>query len=55
MTLEDYPYLVEIVGGIFVVVTLIFVIIQLRQNTLALKSSTLQGIHNQTMTAYGRF
>ncbi len=43
MTLEQYANLFEILGGSIVLVTLIFLVIQLRQNTRALKSATLQG------------
>jgi len=53
MTLEQYANLFEIVGGAIVVITLIFLIIQLRQNTRALKSATVLGSHNTTLTVYG--
>jgi len=53
MTLEQYANLFEIVGGAIVVITLIFLVIQLRQNTLALKSATVLGSHNTTLTVYG--
>ena len=53
MTLEQYANLFEIVGGAIVIVTLIFLVIQLRQNTHALKCSTVLGSHNTTLTVYG--
>lgn len=52
MTLEHYANLVEIVGGAVVIVTLIFLVIQLRQNTLAVRSATVLGSHNTTLTVY---
>ena len=52
MTLEQYAYLAEIIGVILIVATFIFLAVQLRQNTRAVKSATLQSIHNKTMTAY---
>ncbi len=53
MTLEQYANLFEIVGGAIVVITLIFLVIQLRQNTRALKSATVLGSHNTTLAIYG--
>ena len=53
MTLEQYANLFEIVGGAIVVITLIFLLIQLRQNTHALISATVLGSHNTTLTVYG--
>lgn len=53
MTLEQYANLFEIVGGAIVVITLIFLVIQLRQNTRALMSATVLGSHNTTLTVYG--
>lgn len=53
MTLEQYANLFEVVGGAIVIVTLIFLVIQLRQNTRALKSATVLGSHNTTLTVYG--
>ena len=53
MTLEQYANLFEIVGGAIVVVTLIFLVVQLRQNTRALMSATVLGSHNTTLTVYG--
>jgi len=53
MTLEQYANLFEIFGGAIVIVTLIFLLIQLRQNTHALKSATVLGSHNTTLAVYG--
>ena len=53
MTLEHYANLFEIIGGIIVVITLIFLVVQLRQNTHALKSATLLGSHSTTLSVYG--
>ncbi len=53
MTLEQFANLAEIVGVIIVALTFIFLTIQLRQGTLALKAATVQNLQNQTMTVYG--
>jgi len=53
MTLEQYANLFEIIGGAIVIITLIFLVIQLRQNTVAVKSATVLGSHNTTLTVYG--
>jgi len=53
MTLEQYANLFEIFGTAIVVITLIFLVIQMRQNTHALKSATVLGSHNTTLTVYG--
>jgi hypothetical protein len=53
MTLDQYANLFEIVGGAIVVVTLIFLVVQIRQNTHALRSATVLGSHNTTLTVYG--
>ena len=52
MALEQYASLFEIVSGVIVIVTLIFVVIQLRQNTLAINSATVLGTHNHTLGVY---
>ena len=52
MTLEQYANLFEVVGGAIVIVTLIFLVVQLRQNTRALRSATVLGSHNTTLTIY---
>ena len=53
MTLEQYANFAEIVGVIIVVLTFMYMTIQLRQGTRALKSVTVQSLQNQTMTVYG--
>ena len=53
MTIEEYANLAEIVGVAIVVLTFIFLAVQLRQGTRALKSATIQNLQNQTMTVYG--
>ena len=53
MTLEHFANLFEIIGGAIVVITLIFLVIQMRQNTHTLRSSTVLGSHNTTLTVYG--
>jgi hypothetical protein len=52
MTLDQYANLFEILGGALVVVTLIFLTIQLRQNTIALKSTTIRANQETTLTIY---
>jgi len=44
MALEYYANIAEIVGVILVVVTLIFLTLQIRQNTRALRSTTIQSV-----------
>ncbi len=53
MTLEQYAYLAEILGVAIVVITFIFLTIQLRLGTRALKAGTVQNLQNQTMAVYG--
>ena len=50
--LDQYANLAEILGGGIVLVTLIFLVIQLRQNTRALKSATLQGSQANSISIY---
>ena len=52
MTLEEYSYLFEIIGGMIVIVTLILLLIQLRQNTMALKATTMQALQGLRLTTY---
>jgi hypothetical protein len=44
MALEYYANIAEIVGVILVVVTLVFLVLQIRQNTRALRSTTIQSV-----------
>lgn len=53
MTLEQYANLFEVMGGVIVAITLIFLVVQMRQNTHALRSATVLGSHNTTLTVYG--
>ena len=53
MTLEQYAYFAEIVGVIVIVLTFIFLAIQLHQGTRALKAASVQDLQDQTMTVYG--
>lgn len=41
MTLEQYAAIGEFVGGIGVVITLVYLALQIRQNTKTVRSSTL--------------
>ena len=43
MTIDQYASLAEIIGTIAVVITLIFLVLQLRQNTAAVRANTYQG------------
>ncbi len=52
MTLEQYAYLFEIIGGAIIIITLVFLVVQLRQNTLALKSETLLGLQANSISIY---
>lgn len=42
MTLEQYAAIAEIIGVVSVLVTLVFLTLQVRQNTRALKATTIQ-------------
>ena len=44
MVLEHYANIAEIVGVILVVVTLVFLTLQIRQNTRALRLTTIQTV-----------
>ena len=52
MTLDQFANLAEIVGVVVVVVTLIYLTIQLRQNTQALHSTGAQATHDALGTYY---
>lgn len=43
MSLEQFAYLAEIISGLAVVASLIYLAIQIRQNTQTVKSATLAG------------
>ena len=44
MTLEQYAYIAEIVGVIVIAVTLVYLVVEVRQNTQALHSQTRQNL-----------
>jgi hypothetical protein len=46
MTLEQVSYLAQIIGGVVVIATLIYLSIQVRQGTEALRSDTRQAAMN---------
>ncbi len=46
MTLQDFANLGEAIGGIAVLITLIFLTFQIRQNTKTVLTSTRQAIHD---------
>jgi len=50
MALEYYANIAEIVGVILVVVTLVFLTMQIRQNTRALRSTTIQSVMENAAT-----
>ena len=52
MTLEQFASLFEILGGAIVVITLIFLVIQLRHNTRALKSTVVLGNQGHLLSVY---
>ena len=54
LTLEQAYYVAEILGVLSIVISLIYVAIQIRQNTMAIRSDTAQSIHNNWGEAYGR-
>ena len=53
MTLDQYANIAEIIGVIIVVVTLLYLSVQVRQNTIALRSSTTHSVQAQIATNYG--
>lgn len=52
MTLEQFHQVSEIVAAVVVAVTLIFLTIQLKQNTKMLRSAATQGAHDQISDIY---
>lgn len=52
MTLEQIHQISEIVAAVVVAVTLIFLTIQLKQNTKMLRSAATQGAHDQVAEIY---
>ena len=54
MPLEQLANIAEILGMLVVAVTLIFLTLQMRQNTKALRSSAAQNAHEMAETIYSR-
>ena len=52
MTLEQFHQISEIVAAIVVAVTLVFLTVQMRQNTKALRSTATQAAHDQVAQIY---
>ena len=52
MTLQDLGSIGELVGAIATVATLIYLAIQIRSNTLALRSTAAQSVHESFATWY---
>ena len=50
--LEQLAYLAEVVGGVVIPVTLIFLSLQLSQNNKMLRSTATQGAHDQITAIY---
>ena len=53
MTLDDYAMLAEILGAILIIVTLVFLLLQIRQSTKATRAATSQAIHEHMSEIYG--
>lgn len=49
MALEHYANLADIIGALLVIVTLVFLSLQIRQNTRALRSTTIQAVLSSEM------
>jgi hypothetical protein len=54
MTLNDLANLGQIIGAIAVVISLIYVAFQIRQNTAAIRSATAQTVHEQVAGTSGK-
>jgi len=52
MSLGDLPNLGQIIGAIAVVVSLIYVALQIRQNTNAVRAATSQSVHEHFANWY---
>ncbi len=52
MKLEKYALVAEIVGGLAVVVTLAFLIVEIRGNTNAIRSAAAEAVHDNYSTWY---
>jgi hypothetical protein len=49
MALDQYANIAEIVGVVVVIVTLVFLTLQIRQNTRAIRSTTIQAVMQSEM------
>jgi hypothetical protein len=52
MTIQDLGAIGELVGGIAVIITLIYLALQIRQNTSSIEGATEQSIMNHEMAMY---
>lgn len=52
MQLEQIANIAEVIGLLMVAITLIFLTVQMRQNTKALHSTTAHAVHEQTSNLY---
>ena len=53
MTLEALGNLGDLIGGIGVIVTLIYLAIQIRQNTIEVRNAAVQRMLEQSTAAFG--
>ena len=53
LTLEQAYYIAEIVGVLSIVMSLVYVAMQIRQNTTAIRSGTAQAVHQSWGSIYG--
>ena len=54
LTLEQAYYIAEIIGVLSIVMSLVYVARQIRQNTIAIRSDTAQSVHDAWGDVYGR-
>ena len=54
LTLEQLSSVAEIIGAILIVISLVYVAVQIRQNTMAIRSDTAQSVHDSWGGVYGR-
>jgi hypothetical protein len=54
LTLEQAYYIAEIIGVLSIVMSLVYVAMQIRQNTMAIRSDTAQSVHDSWGGVYGR-
>lgn len=52
MTLQDLANIGELVGGMAVVLSLVYVGLQIRQNTTAVRSATARAVHDNYAAWY---